>query len=105
MKGPVHKTGDNLTRGSSRPTQSEARSVAVKRRLQCLVRQGPRVICSVHRFALYAYWITSSARNRSVGGIVIPSTLAVFRLITSANFAGCSTGRSAGLALFRMRST
>ena len=30
--------------------------------------------------------------------VVWPSVLAVFRLITSSNFVGCSTGRSAGLA-------
>src|SRR5215216_2375162 len=32
---------------------------------------------------------TSSARARSVGGIVRPSAVAVFRLITSSKFAGC----------------
>jgi len=31
--------------------------------------------------------------------------LAVLRLITSSNFVGCSTGRSAGFAPFKMRST
>ncbi len=31
------------------------------------------------------------------GGIVKPRALAVFRLITSSNFVGCSTGKSAGL--------
>jgi hypothetical protein len=36
---------------------------------------------------------------------VSPSALAVLRLITSSNFVGCSTGRSAGRAPFRMRST
>ena len=51
------------------------------------------------------YWITSSARSRSVGGKVIPSTWAVFRLRTSSNLVGCSTGRSAGFTPFKMRST
>ena len=32
-------------------------------------------------------------------GIVTPICFAVLRLITSSNFVGCSTGRSAGLAL------
>ena len=41
--------------------------------------------------------ITSSARASSVYGILRPSAFAVFRLITSSNFDGCSTGRSAGL--------
>jgi hypothetical protein len=52
-----------------------------------------------------AYWITSSARRRREGGIVIPSALAVLRLITSSNLVGCSTGSSAGLAPLRRRST
>jgi hypothetical protein len=52
-----------------------------------------------------AYWITSSASRSREGGIVIPSALAVLRLRTSSNFVGCSTGRSAGLAPFRILST
>src|SRR5262245_17193957 len=51
-----------------------------------------------------AYWITSSARWRSNGGIVSPSAFAVLRLITSSNLDGCSIGRSAGLAPFRILS-
>src|SRR2546427_11400640 len=34
----------------------------------------------------------------------MPRALAVFRLMTSSNFVGCSTGRSAGLAPFRILS-
>src|SRR6267142_5255889 len=49
--------------------------------------------------------ITSSARASSVGGTVSPRALAVLRLMTSSNFVGCTTGRSAGLAPFRIRST
>ncbi len=52
-----------------------------------------------------AYWTTSSARPSSDCGIVRPSTLAALRLITSSNFVGCSTGRSAGLAPLRILST
>jgi hypothetical protein len=40
----------------------------------------------------------SSARASNDCGIVTPSALAVFMLITSSNFVGCSMGRSAGLA-------
>src|SRR3989449_11441912 len=36
------------------------------------------------------------------GGVVGPSALAVFMLMTSSIFVGCSTGRSAGLAPFRI---
>ena len=37
--------------------------------------------------------------------MVSPSAFAVFMLITSSNFVGCSTGQSAGLAPFRIPST
>jgi hypothetical protein len=46
-----------------------------------------------------------SARASTDGGIVSPSALAVFRLMTRSNFVGCSTGRSAGLAPLRSLST
>ena len=35
-------------------------------------------------------------RSRSDGASVSPNALAVFKLITSSNLVGCSTGRSAG---------
>src|SRR5882762_4075115 len=50
-----------------------------------------------HGVPHHAYWITSSARTSREGGIVIPSALAVLRLMTSSNVVACSTGRSAGL--------
>src|SRR6516164_7263482 len=49
--------------------------------------------------------ITSSASASSVGGTVRPSAVAAFALKTNSNFVGCCTGRSAGLAPFRMRTT
>ena len=52
-----------------------------------------------------SYLMTFSARMSTIGGIVKPSALAVFKLIISSNFVGCSTGRSAGLAPFRILST
>src|SRR5260370_1995442 len=51
-----------------------------------------------------AYWTTSSARASSDCGIVRPSALAVLRFITSSNLVGCSTGRSAGRAPFKILS-
>src|SRR4051794_533801 len=59
-------------------------------------------ICSAANTILYS--ITSSARSSSVGGTVSPSALAVLRLISSSNFVGCSTGRSAGFAPLRILS-
>src|SRR5207253_5819178 len=52
-----------------------------------------------------AHSITSSARASSVGGMMTPSAFAVFRLITSSNLVGCSTGRSAGFAPLKILST
>ena len=49
--------------------------------------------------------MTSSASASSVGGIAMPSALAVLRLITSSYFVGCCTGKSAGFSPLRMRST
>src|SRR5262245_24682574 len=51
------------------------------------------------------YSITSSTRSRMDCGIERFSALAVLRLITSSNLVGCSTGRSAGLAPFKILST
>src|ERR1700745_2137691 len=51
------------------------------------------------------YSITSAARPSSEGGTVKPSAVAVFRLMTSSIFVGCSTGNSAGLAPFKILST
>jgi hypothetical protein len=40
--------------------------------------------------------ISSSARESSVGGTVMPSASAVFILMASSKRVGCSTGKSAG---------
>ena len=50
------------------------------------------------------YSITSSARAITEAGTVMPSALAVLRLILRWKRVGCSNGRSAGLAPFKMRS-
>jgi hypothetical protein len=49
--------------------------------------------------------ISCSARSRKGSEIASPSALAVLRLITSANLVGCWTGRSEGLAPFKILST
>src|SRR5689334_22955766 len=49
------------------------------------------------------YSITSSARMSNEGDIVRPSALAVLRLIVSRYRVGCMTGRSPGLAPWRIR--
>ena len=60
---------------------------------------------SDHWLAFYDHRITLSARASTFGGIVNPICFAVLRLITSSNLVGCSTGRSAGLAPFKILST
>src|SRR6187200_3336320 len=56
-------------------------------------------------FAWRTHSITSSARPNRVVGTSRPSALAVLRLITNSNLVGCSTGRSAALAPFKILST
>src|ERR671910_2886453 len=54
---------------------------------------------------LKCHLMTLSARASTLGGIVRSICFAAFRLMISSNFVGCSTGRSAGLAPFRILST
>src|SRR5215208_6158702 len=49
--------------------------------------------------------ITSSARARSVGGIVRPSALAVFTFTISSNFVGAWTGSAPASSPFKIRAT
>src|SRR5207249_10489560 len=51
------------------------------------------------------HWTTCSARNSTDFGMVRPSALAALRFTVSSNLLGCSTGRSPGLAPFRILST
>src|SRR6266404_300740 len=59
----------------------------------------------MHRSKRQLYSITSSARCSSDVGTSMPSAFAVFKLITSSNLVGCSTGRSAGFAPLKILST
>src|SRR5207245_787814 len=77
----------------------------VKDRRQRPLQPGARERDEHEPGAAVGYWITSSARDSSDCGIVRPSALAVLRLMTSSNFVGCSTGRSAGFAPLRILST
>jgi hypothetical protein len=51
------------------------------------------------------YGITSVTWSMISLGKVIPSAWAVFKFTTNSNSRGCSTGRSAGFAPLRIRST
>jgi hypothetical protein len=79
-------------RPGQRP-QGEQREPAVR----CSVMLGGR-----HWFV---YSITSSARESSDRGMVMPSPFAVFKLTTSSNTRGCSIGRSPAFAPLKIRST
>jgi hypothetical protein len=61
--------------------------------------------CAMNGSRRRTYSMTSSARVSSVGGTMMPSAFAVFKLITNSNLVGCSTGRSAGLAPLKILST
>jgi hypothetical protein len=52
-----------------------------------------------------SYLIALSVFARTLLGIVNPICFAVFKLMKSSNFMGCSTGRSPGLAPLRILST
>jgi hypothetical protein len=108
------KTG--AERCASAAPESRSVAEAVGRRLQAVVRLGASYglrlgvpspappTRSPRRVSARAYLMTASARKRNVGGIVTPSASAVFRLTTNWN-AARSTGKSAGLAPFRILST
>jgi hypothetical protein len=68
-------------------------------------RRGEETEAPSDERSSFHHWMTSSARASTEGGIVRPSAFAVRRLMTSSNFVGCSTGRSAGLAPLRILAT
>src|SRR5215510_13407832 len=67
-------------------------------------RRGRRAAESQDELAA-PHSITSSARASNMGGTSRPSAFAVLRLMISSNLVGCSTGRSAGTAPFKILST
>src|SRR5262245_50050080 len=89
--------------GRRRGRASSKHTDPSRRLVQCLGERWERRCrrrdrrAAGQRYELAAlHSITSSARNRSVGGIVIPIAIAVFRFTASSNLDGCSIGRSAG---------
>ena len=75
-----------------------------KSKVQRVQRSSETDKFRIHCFSRYMYLhrITLSAHASTFGGIVRPIYFAVFRLITSSNFVGCSTGRAVGLAPFKV---
>ncbi len=88
--------------GASRTLSGQRRATRARGPLERKVRRPSDLHWD---FMIMGYCMTSSARNSTDCGIVSPSALAVLRLTTSSNFAGCSTGRSAGFAPLRILST
>src|SRR5262249_27496841 len=107
---PLHKGGDRLADHRRRGPAKEPDSWQL-RRLPRARRERPRGRRAAEQrdklatLDLCAHSITSSAIASSDGGTVRPSVFAVLRLMTSSNFVGCITGRSAGLAPLRIRPT
>src|SRR5262245_43693656 len=79
--------------GAKRHVRFTPESGHVQRNRACLLRAN-----SGHAAC---YSITSSARPISVLGTVMPSALAVLRLMTNANLVACTTGNSAGFSPLR----
>ena len=72
-------------------------------RILCARRERPCCRATDYRDELAPpHSITSSAMESTLSGMVRPSALAVVRLMTNSNLVVCSTGRSAGLAPFRI---
>ena len=71
-------------------------------------RSAAATMDAANTFSASRRVVTESPRPRAaaaIAGCVMPSAFAVLRLITSSNFVGCSTGRSAGFAPLRILST
>src|SRR5262249_14222392 len=95
-----------LTASCTGPQYPRQETISLRhRRYQSCARNGPEHLQQLRNSGVLNYSISSSARFCSKGGIVRPSALAVFMLMISSNFVGCSTGRSEGLAPFKMLST
>ena len=79
------------------PNLGRRRGLAQRKRSRSELRLPPLKVCHG------SHWTTSSARSSIDCGTVMPSALAVLRLITISNLVGCSTGRSAGVVPFKIR--
>jgi hypothetical protein len=90
---PTSKNGWTPRDGKGRPSKAAC--------FVCLAVAGMRA----RRASRRSYSITSSAVANISGGMVQPIAFAVLRLMISSNLVTCSTGRSAGLAPFRILST
>ena len=101
---PVRNASGNGSRAADSATRTP-NAVDLPRRLRGGgERRGEDAEGASDESSSIHYWMISSARASTDGGIVSPSAFAVGRLITNSNVEACSTGRSAGLAPFRILS-
>src|SRR5262249_48823085 len=101
-----HKSDDPFASGRTGVRAQEADGRQLHRPLRPRRERPGGRRTAEHRDELAAlHSITSSTRARRVDGTSRPSDLAVLRLTTSSNLVGCSTGNSAGLVPFKIRST
>src|SRR5262249_4158514 len=81
--------------GGEAPLRGRTRPLTLSHRFRAVNTRQPRPHYAArerfHRLPEEAntYSITSSARERSEGGMVRPSAVAALRLITSSNLVGC----------------
>jgi hypothetical protein len=90
------------------PAGPDAKSAMARKptRFQCPTPNRRPASETLNKFgSRRSHSITSSARSKKASGIVMPSAFAAVRLTTSSKVVGCSTGRSAGFAPFKILST
>src|ERR687898_506366 len=90
--------------GKAKRKEHDAKSTSNKLQILTVARCREPVLSKVEGPAC-DHLITRSARASTFCGIVRPIRLAALRLITSSNFVGCSTERSAAFAPFTILST
>ena len=97
LSGGIPKTPPDATSLDARSmSAAQPMSASLQKRPECCNAANDEK-CQSATSSTHTYSITLSARANSASGTVTPMALAVFRLITSSNLAGCSTGMSATL--------
>ena len=95
---PLQESDTPFTPSRARCGSQEPDRRQLVRLLRVRSTKRPRCRAAEHCYELAPlHSITSSARPSSVSGKVMPSALAVSRLIASSTVVGCSTGTSLGL--------
>ena len=74
-------------------------------KVQSFERDLPILIPTIENPKSKIHFMTRFARERNSGESVSPICFAAFKLMTNSNFVACCTGKSAGLAPFKILST